>query len=58
MDLKAQIAPKGLEFKSSDFVISDKYASILTVVLNITITPLSLLLYIRLPQRQFSMHLY
>ena len=32
MDLKAQIAPKGLEFKSSDFVISDKYASILTVV--------------------------
>lgn len=32
MDLKSQIAPKGLEFKSSDFIISDKYASILTVV--------------------------
>lgn len=32
MDIKSQIAPKGLEFRSSDFVISDKYATILTVV--------------------------
>ena len=32
MDIKSQIAPKGLEFKASDFVISDKYATILTVV--------------------------
>lgn len=32
MDLKSQIAPKGLEFKSASFVISDKYATILTVV--------------------------
>ncbi len=30
--LKSQIAPKGLEFHPSDFVISDKYATILTVV--------------------------
>ncbi len=32
MDIKAQIAPKGLEFKPAHFVISDKYATILTVV--------------------------
>ena len=32
MDIKSQIAPKGLEFRSSDFVISDKFATILTVV--------------------------
>ena len=32
MDVKAQIAPKGLQFRASDFVISDKYATILTVV--------------------------
>ncbi len=32
MDIKSQIAPKGLEFRSSDFIISDKYATILTVV--------------------------
>lgn len=32
MDIKSQIAPKGLEFKSADFVISDKHACILTVV--------------------------
>ena len=32
MNIKSQIAPKGLEFKASDFVISDKYATILTVV--------------------------
>ena len=32
MDLKSQIAPKGLEFKSNSFVISDKYATILTVI--------------------------
>ncbi len=32
MDVKAQVAPKGLEFRASDFVISDKWATILTVV--------------------------
>ena len=32
MDIKSQIAPKGLEFKSSEFIISDKHATILTVV--------------------------
>ena len=32
MDIKSQIAPKGLEFKSNSFVVSDKYATILTVV--------------------------
>jgi len=32
MDIKTQIAPKGLEFKPSEFIISDKYATILTVV--------------------------
>jgi len=32
MDIKAQIAPKGLEFKPGHFIISDKYACILTVI--------------------------
>lgn len=32
MDLKSQIAPKGLHFRPSDLVISDKYCTILTVV--------------------------
>ena len=32
MDIKSQIAPKGLEFKSNEFVISDKHACILTVI--------------------------
>ena len=32
MDIKSQIAPKVLEFKAADFVISDKYATILTIV--------------------------
>ena len=32
MDIRAQIAPKGLEFKANSFIISDKYATILTVV--------------------------
>ena len=32
MDIKSQIAPKGLEFKPAEFIISDKYATILTVV--------------------------
>ena len=32
MDIKTQVAPKGLEFRSSDFVISDKHATILTVI--------------------------
>ena len=30
--LKAQLAPKGLQFNASDFFISDKYATILSVV--------------------------
>jgi type IV secretory pathway VirB4 component len=32
MDIRNQIAPKGLEFKPASMVISDKYATILTVV--------------------------
>ena len=32
MDIKSQIAPKGLEFKPSEFIISDKYACILTII--------------------------
>ena len=32
MNIKAEIAPKDLEFKASEFVISDKYATILTVI--------------------------
>lgn len=32
MNLKSQIAPKGLEFKSNYFIISDKYATIMTVI--------------------------
>ena len=32
MNFKSQIAPKGLQFNSNDFVISDKYATVLTVI--------------------------
>jgi type IV secretory pathway VirB4 component len=32
LNIKSQLAPKGLEFKSNQFIISDKYATILTVV--------------------------
>ncbi len=32
MNIKAEIAPKDLEFKASEFVISDKYCTILTVI--------------------------
>ncbi|NLD79123.1 MAG: DUF87 domain-containing protein [Mollicutes bacterium] len=32
MNLKSQLAPKGLDFNAGDFVISDKYSTILTVV--------------------------
>ncbi len=32
MFFKSEIAPKGIEFHSADFVISDKYATILTVI--------------------------
>ena len=32
MDIKSQIAPKGLQFRSADFTISDKLATIMTVV--------------------------
>ncbi len=32
MNVKSQIAPKGLQFNSNDFVISDKYATVLTVI--------------------------
>lgn len=32
MNIKNQIAPKGLEFKPNEFIISDKYATILSVV--------------------------
>lgn len=30
--IKAEIAPKGLEFKPSEFIVSDKYATILSVI--------------------------
>ena len=29
---KSEIAPKGLHFNINDFIISDKYATILTVI--------------------------
>ena len=32
MNLKSEIAPKGLDFKPSEFRISDKYATILTII--------------------------
>ncbi len=32
MSLKSEIAPKGLIFKPTEFIISDKYATILTIV--------------------------
>ena len=32
MDIRTQIAPKGLEFKPSSFVASDKYSTIMTVI--------------------------
>ncbi len=32
MNIRSQVAPKGLEFKANQFIISDKYATILTVV--------------------------
>lgn len=32
IDIKSQIAPKGLEFKPSEFIISDKYATILSII--------------------------
>lgn len=32
MNIKNQIAPKGLEYRSADFIISDKWATILSVI--------------------------
>ena len=32
MNIKSELAPKGLQFNNSDFIISDKYATILTVI--------------------------
>ena len=32
VDIRTQLAPKGLQFNPSDFFISDKYATILTVI--------------------------
>ena len=32
MKLKSELAPKGLQFNPADFIISDKYATILTVI--------------------------
>ena len=32
LKFKSEIAPKGLEFRAADFNISDKYATVLTVV--------------------------
>ena len=32
MNIKSQLAPKGLQFNSADFIISGKYATILTAI--------------------------
>lgn len=32
MKLKSELAPKGISFKSNEFIISDRYATILTVI--------------------------
>ena len=32
MDIRTEVAPKGLQFNPSDFFISDKYATILSIV--------------------------
>ena len=32
MNLKSQLAPKGLEFRAGDMVIGDKYCTFLTVI--------------------------
>jgi len=32
VNFKSQLAPKGLQFNQSDFIISDKYATVLTVI--------------------------
>ena len=32
LSYKSQLAPKGLEFKSAEMVISDKYSTVLTIV--------------------------
>lgn len=32
MNLKSELAPKGIQWNNSDFIISDKYATILTVI--------------------------
>ncbi len=32
MDIRSQIAPKGVQFRTKDFLISDKYARILTII--------------------------
>ena len=32
MSFKSEIAPKGIQFNPAEFVISDKYATILTVI--------------------------
>ena len=41
MNLKTELAPKGLEFRSSDFVMSDKYCTINTdnSAINVPNTP-------------------
>jgi len=32
MNIKSELAPKGLQFNNADFIISDKYATIMTVI--------------------------
>ena len=32
MNIRSEIAPKGLQFNNADFIISDKYATIMTVI--------------------------
>ncbi len=43
MDIKTQIAPKGLEFKPDGFVTSDKYATILTAISYPKVVPVGFL---------------
>ena len=32
MNIKTELAPKGIEFKASNFIMSDKYCTILTII--------------------------
>ena len=32
MNIRSELAPKGLQFNNADFIISDKYATVMTVI--------------------------